>query len=250
MLASIWTMPFGAADTTVSRTSWSAKAGALSNWRICSGMSALTRWWPAVATVSPSVKGRPSKLRWSACADPWRRTLFAAGAKTTRVAGLDTALRTSTKSPDPTPALARWSPSRRRMSSPSSSPYGRIARAAVERLPTISITSPSASPISVISLTGSRATPRPLSAGGRLATCTRRIIVSASAILIPLSKIPAKQTAAGRRGSMWESGGQKKGRTLPSGRGRGEIALRRRLYCSAAFILQVRSDATPTTGSG
>ena len=40
----------------------------------------------------------------------------------TRVAGFDSVLRTSTKSPDPTPALARWSPSRRRMSSPSSSP--------------------------------------------------------------------------------------------------------------------------------
>ena len=31
-------------------------------------MSALTRWWPAVATVSPSVSGRPSKLRFSASA--------------------------------------------------------------------------------------------------------------------------------------------------------------------------------------
>ena len=53
----------GVVETTVRRTSCSAKAGALSNCRICSGMSALTRWCPAVATMSPSVSGRPSKLR-------------------------------------------------------------------------------------------------------------------------------------------------------------------------------------------
>ena len=29
-----------------------------------SGMSALTRWWPVVATVSPSTSGRPAKVRF------------------------------------------------------------------------------------------------------------------------------------------------------------------------------------------
>ena len=75
-----------------------------------------------VETTSPSTRGRPAKVRFSASAEPCRRTLGWAGAKTTRVAGLDSALRTSTKSPEPTPALARWSPSRRIMSMPSSSP--------------------------------------------------------------------------------------------------------------------------------
>ena len=57
-------------QATLSLTSCRAKAGALISCLICSGMSALTRWWPAVATVSPSQNGRPSKLRLSACADP------------------------------------------------------------------------------------------------------------------------------------------------------------------------------------
>ena len=60
-----------------------------------------------------------------------------------RVAGFDVAFCTSTKSPDPTPALARCRPSRRMISSPWSSPNGLKARAAVDRLPAISITSPS-----------------------------------------------------------------------------------------------------------
>ena len=89
VLPSMWTMPLGAAVTTTSRSSWSANAGALSSWRMLSGMSALIRWCPAVATVSPSTSGRPAKLRLSASADPWRRTFGCAGAKTTRVAGLD-----------------------------------------------------------------------------------------------------------------------------------------------------------------
>jgi len=59
-------------------------------------MSALTRWCPAVATVSPSVSGRPSKLRFNASADPVSRTCSAAGANTTRVAAFDSTLRTST----------------------------------------------------------------------------------------------------------------------------------------------------------
>ena len=161
----MWTMPLGVAETTTSRSSCSAKAGALSSCRMWSGMSALMRWWPAVATVSPSTSGRPAKVRLSASAEPWRRTFGCAGANTTRVAGFNSALRTSTKSPDPTPALARWRPSRRMMSMFSSSPYGRIARAAVERLPTISMTSPSLRPRSSISRSGRRAKPRPLSAG-------------------------------------------------------------------------------------
>ena len=52
----------------------------------------------------------------SASAEPCSRTLGCAGANTTRVAALDSALRTSTKSPEPTPALARCRPSRRMMS--------------------------------------------------------------------------------------------------------------------------------------
>ena len=122
VLSSMWTMPLGAVETTTSRSSCSAKAGALSICRMWSGMSALTRWWPVVATVSPSTSGRPAKVRFSASAEPCRRTLGWAGAKTTRVAGFDSALRTSTKSPEPTPALARCRPSRRMMSMPSSSP--------------------------------------------------------------------------------------------------------------------------------
>jgi hypothetical protein len=61
-----------------------------------SGMSALTRWCPAVATVSPSVSGRRWKLRLSASAEPCSRMLGWAGANTTRVAGLDWPLRTWT----------------------------------------------------------------------------------------------------------------------------------------------------------
>ena len=60
----MWTMPLGAVETTTSRSSCSAKAGALSICRMWSGMSALTRWWPAVATVSPSTSGRPAKVRF------------------------------------------------------------------------------------------------------------------------------------------------------------------------------------------
>src|SRR5580765_7232319 len=64
-----------------------------------------------------------------------------------------------------------------------------MARAAVERLPTISMTSPSLRPSSSISLSGRRAKPRPLSAGGRLATWTLRDVtrssVSASGIFSP-----------------------------------------------------------------
>ena len=60
----MWTMPLGVVDTTTSFSSWSAKAGALSICRMLSGMSALTRWWPAVATVSPSTSGRPAKVRF------------------------------------------------------------------------------------------------------------------------------------------------------------------------------------------
>ena len=89
VLPSIWTMPLGAAVTTTSRSSCSAKAGAFSSCRMLSGMSALIRWWPAVATVSPSTSGRPAKLRFSASAEPCSRTLGWAGAKTTRVAGLE-----------------------------------------------------------------------------------------------------------------------------------------------------------------
>ena len=43
VLASMWTTPFGAALTTTSRSSCRAKAGALSSWRMLSGMSALIR---------------------------------------------------------------------------------------------------------------------------------------------------------------------------------------------------------------
>ena len=64
VLPSMWTMPLGTVVTTTSRSSWSAKAGALSICRTASGMSALTRWWPAVATVSPSTSGRPAKVRF------------------------------------------------------------------------------------------------------------------------------------------------------------------------------------------
>src|SRR6476646_647643 len=64
-----------------------------------------------------------------------------------------------------------------------------MARAAVVRLPTISITSPSLRPSSSIRPSDRRAKPRPLSAGGRLATCTlrdvTRSIVSASGIFSP-----------------------------------------------------------------
>ena len=38
--------------------------------RIASGMSALTRWCPVVATVSPSTRGRRAKVRLSASAEP------------------------------------------------------------------------------------------------------------------------------------------------------------------------------------
>ena len=79
-----------------------------------------------------------------------------------------------------------------------------MARAAVERLPTISMTSPSASDSSSISLSGRRAKPRPLSAGGRLATCTlrdfTRSIVAASAIFSPHPLSFHSATAASRRG--------------------------------------------------
>src|SRR5437868_13750745 len=80
-----------------------------------------------------------------------------------------------------------------------------MARAAVERLPTISITSPSLRPRSAISLSGRRAKPRPLSAGGRLATWTRRdlvrSIVSASGTCSPGPRCHAGcVTAAHRRG--------------------------------------------------
>ena len=75
----MWTMPLGAVETTTSRSSCSAKAGALSICRMCSGMSALTRWWPVVATVSPSTSGRPAKVRLSASAEPCSRTLGCAG---------------------------------------------------------------------------------------------------------------------------------------------------------------------------
>ncbi len=59
------------------------------------------------------------------CGWPCKRRLACAGAKTTRVAGFDSTFRTSTKSPAPTPALARCRPSMRRISIPSSSGYGR-----------------------------------------------------------------------------------------------------------------------------
>src|SRR6476469_4740922 len=64
-----------------------------------------------------------------------------------------------------------------------------MARAAVVRRPTISMTSPSLRLSSSISLSGSRAKPRPLSAGGRLATWTlrdfTRSIVSVSGMISP-----------------------------------------------------------------
>src|SRR6476661_547625 len=64
-----------------------------------------------------------------------------------------------------------------------------MARAAVDLLPTISITSPSVRPSSSINLSARRAKPRPLSAGGRLATWTlrdlTRSIVSASGMFAP-----------------------------------------------------------------
>ena len=89
VLASMWTMPLGAVETTTSRSSCSANAGALSSCRMLSGMSALMRWWPVVATVSPSTSGRPAKVRFSASAEPCSRTFGCAGANTTRVAGFE-----------------------------------------------------------------------------------------------------------------------------------------------------------------
>src|SRR5678816_2964676 len=74
----------------------------------------------------------------------------------------------------------------------------------------ISITSPSLRPSSSISLSGRRAKPRPLSAGGRLATCTlrevTRSIVSVSGIFSPGPRPhTATVTAARRRGSIGAS---------------------------------------------
>ena len=99
--ASIWTMPLGAVETTTRRISCSAKAGAVSIWRSSGGMSPRgTCCWPVVATTSPAVSGFIPKLRFSALAEPCRRRFFCAGAKTTRCAGLESALRISTRSPD------------------------------------------------------------------------------------------------------------------------------------------------------
>ena len=52
--------------------------------------------WPVVATTSPEVSGFIPKLRFSAWAEPCRRRFFWAGAKTTRVAGFESARRIST----------------------------------------------------------------------------------------------------------------------------------------------------------
>ena len=72
------------------------------------------------------------------------------------------------------------------------------ARAAVVRLPMISMTSPSLRPSAFIRLSGSRAKPRPLSAGGRFATWTRVVvglsIVSVSAIQSLRSRVVSVTT--------------------------------------------------------
>ena len=81
-------MPLGAVETTTSRISCSAKAGAVSIWRSSGGMSPRgTCCWPVVATTSPAVSGFIPKLRFSAWAEPCRRRFFCAGAKTTAGAG-------------------------------------------------------------------------------------------------------------------------------------------------------------------
>ena len=129
--------------------------------------------WPVVATTSPAVSGCVPKLRFSAWAEPCRRILCCAGAKTTRVAGfefgladLDIVARAdlgigaleAVEADDLEPLVLGIGPDRAR---------------GVVRLPTISITSPSAMPSDFIRSRERRAKPRPPSAGGRFATCTR-----------------------------------------------------------------------------
>src|SRR3546814_18648459 len=86
----------------------------ISDWSsdVCSS-DLSTRCWPEVETTSPATRGLIPKVRRSASLDPCSRRFFCAGAKTTRVAGFASALRTYTKSHESAPALARCSPTRR-----------------------------------------------------------------------------------------------------------------------------------------
>ncbi len=179
-------------------------------------MSALTRWWPAVATVSPSVNGRPSKLRLSASPNPagghcWRRGQRRRASPASK---LPCALRRNR--PTRPPALARWSPSRRRCRGLHRRHRANRARGG-RTLPTISITSPSASPISVINLTA---------AARRRARCPpgqvcdlhaphRRLRIRHLKSLNPFCpSVATPPTVSARRGSMWDERGTKKGRTF------------------------------------
>ncbi len=109
-----------------------------------------------------------------------------------RAAGLTSAERTSIESPMLTCAFARWNPSRRAISRPSSSSYGGRLTAGVPRLPMTSTIRPSLSPSVWNVLRLIRAMPLPTSLLWAAATCSVTRCSSATPFSFPPSP-PCRQ---------------------------------------------------------
>ena len=114
----MWTMPLGTVETTTQadllqrigrRVQHLAQLGR--------HVAARTCCWPVVATTSPAVSGSSRSCASAPGPSPAAADSSAPGRTRRACAGFDSALRTSTWSPEPISALARCRPSRRMISS-------------------------------------------------------------------------------------------------------------------------------------